>query len=56
MKAIKKFGVGIGGPPLLNGYTNLYRELEEQLAALQLAFFQWLCRQCGFGVSDYQSG
>jgi len=34
-KAIDKFGVGIGGPPLLNGYTNQYRELEEQLASLK---------------------
>ncbi len=36
-KAIDKFGVGIGGPPLLNGYTNQYRELEEQLASLKQA-------------------
>ena len=36
-KAIDKFGVGIGGPPLLNGYTNLYRELEENLASLKHA-------------------
>jgi len=35
--AIEKFGVGIGGPPLLNGYTHLYRELEEQLAYLKHA-------------------
>jgi glycine C-acetyltransferase len=34
-KTIDKFGVGIGGPPLLNGYTNQYRELEEQLASLK---------------------
>jgi len=32
---INKFGVGIGGPPLLNGYTILHRELEERLAALK---------------------
>jgi glycine C-acetyltransferase len=36
-KAIEKYGVGIGGPPLLNGYTHLYRELEEQLAILKHA-------------------
>jgi glycine C-acetyltransferase len=36
-KAIDRFGVGIGGPPLLNGYTNQYRELEEQLASLKHA-------------------
>ncbi len=34
-EAIRKFGVGIGGPPLLNGYTKLHRELEERLAALK---------------------
>jgi glycine C-acetyltransferase len=34
-KAINKYGVGIGGPPLLNGYTNLYRKLEEKLASLK---------------------
>jgi len=32
---INKFGVGIGGPPLLNGYTILHKELEAQLAALK---------------------
>ena len=36
-KTIKKYGVGIGGPPLLNGYTHLYRELEEQLTSLKHA-------------------
>ncbi len=34
-KAVEKYGVGIGGPPLLNGYTRLHRELEERLAALK---------------------
>ncbi len=33
--ALKEYGVGIGGPPLLNGYTRLHRELEERLAALK---------------------
>jgi glycine C-acetyltransferase len=32
---INKFGAGIGGPPLLNGYTILHKELEERLAALK---------------------
>ncbi len=32
---IGKFGAGIGGPPLLNGYTSLHRELEERLAHLK---------------------
>ncbi len=35
LDALKKFGAGIGGPPLLNGYTILHRELEERLAALK---------------------
>ena len=34
-QAIREYGVGIGGPPLLNGYTKLHRELEERLAALK---------------------
>ena len=33
--AIDKYGAGIAGPPLLNGYTNLMRELEERLAGLK---------------------
>ena len=32
---IQKYGTGIGGPPLLNGYTALHRELEERLAHLK---------------------
>ncbi|MFC2083949.1 aminotransferase class I/II-fold pyridoxal phosphate-dependent enzyme [Bacteroidota bacterium] len=34
-EAIQTFGVGIGGPPLLNGYTVLHRRLEERLASLK---------------------
>ena len=34
-RTIARFGVGIGGPPLLNGYTALHCELEERLAALK---------------------
>jgi glycine C-acetyltransferase len=34
-EAINNFGVGIGGPPLLNGYSSLHRELEVRLAALK---------------------
>jgi glycine C-acetyltransferase len=30
--AIDKYGVGLGGPPLLNGYTVLMAELEERFA------------------------
>jgi glycine C-acetyltransferase len=33
--AVARYGAGIGGPPLLNGYTRLHRELEERLAALK---------------------
>ena len=32
---IEKYGIGIGGPPLLNGYTKIHRELEERLASLK---------------------
>jgi glycine C-acetyltransferase len=34
-RIIIKFGTGIGGPPLLNGYTILHKELEERLALLK---------------------
>jgi glycine C-acetyltransferase len=33
--AVDKFGVGIGGPPLLNGTTSLHRKLEERLSAFK---------------------
>lgn len=33
--AIDQYGVGLGGPPLLNGYTKLMEELEERLAHLK---------------------
>lgn len=36
-EAVNEFGVGIGGPPLLNGYTKLHRTLEEKLAAFKNA-------------------
>ncbi len=35
LRAIDSYGVGIGGPPLLNGYTELHRTLEERLAAFK---------------------
>lgn len=35
IEAIEQFGVGIGGPPMLNGYTRLMRELEDRLAELK---------------------
>lgn len=33
--AMTTWGVGLGGPPLLNGTTRLHRSLEERLAALK---------------------
>lgn len=33
--AVEEFGVGCGGPPLLNGTTSLHRRLEARLAALK---------------------
>jgi glycine C-acetyltransferase len=35
IEAVSEFGAGIGGPPLLNGYTVMHRELEERLAHLK---------------------
>jgi glycine C-acetyltransferase len=35
MKALRDFGAGVAGPPLLNGYTSLHRELEERLSAFK---------------------
>lgn len=35
--AVKEYGVGIGGPPLLNGYTNLHHALKERLSTLKNA-------------------
>jgi glycine C-acetyltransferase len=54
--AASKYGVGVGGPPLLNGYTNLHRELEERLAELKdsedaLNFFQRIWCKCWTGFS-----
>jgi glycine C-acetyltransferase len=34
-EAMNLYGVGLGGPPLLNGYTKLMIELEERLAHLK---------------------
>lgn len=34
-EAIDNFGTGIGGPPLLNGYSRLVQETETRLAALK---------------------
>ena len=34
-EAIRTYAIGIGGPPLLNGYTSLHYELERRLADLK---------------------
>lgn len=34
-RALDEYGAGIGGPPLLNGYSSLHRRLEERLAGLK---------------------
>ena len=34
-RAMDEYGTGVGGPPLLNGYTELHRELEQRLAAYE---------------------
>jgi glycine C-acetyltransferase len=34
-QAISKYGAGLGGPPLFNGYTGLTRQLEERMADLK---------------------
>lgn len=34
-RAIREYGSGIGGPPLLNGYIKLIRETEERMAAFK---------------------
>ncbi|MCK5467296.1 MAG: pyridoxal phosphate-dependent aminotransferase family protein [Cyclobacteriaceae bacterium] len=35
VEAIDQYGVGVGGPPLLNGYSKLVAELEERLSDLK---------------------
>lgn len=35
LKYIKKYGHGVGGPPILNGYTRLHKQLEERLSDLK---------------------
>jgi glycine C-acetyltransferase len=34
-RVIEQYGTGLGGPPMLNGYTTLLRQLEERLADLK---------------------
>ncbi|MCH7639366.1 MAG: aminotransferase class I/II-fold pyridoxal phosphate-dependent enzyme [Bacteroidetes bacterium] len=35
LEAVNRYGVGMGGPPLLNGYSELHRKLEFRLAAYE---------------------
>lgn len=35
IKSIEKYGVGMGGPPLLSGMSSLHRELEKRLSQLK---------------------
>jgi glycine C-acetyltransferase len=35
MQCLKKYGAGIAGPPILNGYHQLMKELEDRLSALK---------------------
>ncbi|MEM0961805.1 MAG: aminotransferase class I/II-fold pyridoxal phosphate-dependent enzyme [Bacteroidota bacterium] len=34
-EAVREHGIGVGGPPILNGHGPLHRELEERLAAFE---------------------
>lgn len=36
-EAADEYGIGVAGPPLLNGYTKLHKELEEKLAEFKNA-------------------
>ncbi len=35
IEAMREYGVGIGGPPLFNGYTRLHQRLEQRLAEIK---------------------
>lgn len=50
LKAVEKYGSGIGGPPLLNGYTTLHAELEERLSAMKRKE-DTLVFQSGYGAN-----
>lgn len=49
MAAIAKYGVGMGGPPLLNGTSELHNELETKLAAFKDSEATLLF-SCGFNA------
>lgn len=50
LAAIDRFGTGLGGPPLLNGYTELHAELEAALSALKKTD-DTLIFPCGFNAT-----
>lgn len=49
-KAINEYGVGIGGPPLLNGYIKLMKTLEERLSDFKHAE-DTIIFPCGFSAN-----
>ena len=48
--AMDRFGTGLGGPPLLNGYTDLHAELESTLSSLKKTE-DTLIFPCGFNAT-----
>jgi glycine C-acetyltransferase len=59
--AVSKYGVGVGGPSLLNGYTILMKELEERLSALKgaedtLIFSSGFCANLGLTTGLFGKG
>ena len=51
-EALRDWGAGVAGPPLLNGDTRLHRELEERLAAFKHAEAAMLF-SAGYGSQSF---